>query len=208
MGVEIIAISPDDGRAFVVADGKIFLVRPPYTSSSIIEVSQKVVANAIHSYGFAECNLPFDGISEAVKFIKAKYIELKQQQDIELPSLEGLKDLLEPASDDILLNYVKTTESELISKEKHDAAESIAIELLNLENIKNNPELNEKVIAIIEKCHQIRMQKKAAFFAILAEQTREIINSNYPTLMERYSPDDIIRLQEDVLERGQLLPLI
>lgn len=206
MRVEIIAISPEDGQAIVVHSEKILLMRPPYTNSALTEVSQKVVENAIHSYGFAECNLSFDGLIEAVKFIKAKYIDLKQQQDIELPSLEDLKDLLEPASDDILLNYLKTTESELISKGKQDAAESIALELLKLENIKNNPDLNEKVIALIIKCHQIRLQKTAASVAILAEQTEEILKTRYPMLMDRYPPGVITGLQEVVLERGQLLP--
>ncbi|MEA3281874.1 MAG: hypothetical protein U9Q68_04830 [Euryarchaeota archaeon] len=67
MKFKIIAAAPDDGWGFVSEEEKIFLLRPPYTSSDEIEVSMKVVENAIHIRGFEECDITLDTINEVVR---------------------------------------------------------------------------------------------------------------------------------------------
>ncbi len=159
MKIKIIAIAPNDGVGFVEKEGKIFLLRPPYTSSSQIEVSRKVVENAIYSYGFEECDIALNSISNVVKYLKKTYIKSMKKQGIGLPSLEQLKELLKYATDDVLLKYLKRAKNELIPEGRLDAAESIVLDLMKLEKVQHNPEMQKMGIDILEKCNQERIKR-------------------------------------------------
>ena len=78
MEIKIMATAPKDGWGFIEKDGKLFLLRPPYTTSDQIEVTIKDLSKAIHSYGFEECAISLNSINETVKFLKEAYIETKK----------------------------------------------------------------------------------------------------------------------------------
>jgi len=138
MKIKIIAIAPNDGWGFIEKEEIIFLLRPPYTTSNQIEASSKVVENAIHKYGFVECDSTFSSMREVVRFLKETFVRLMKEQGIGTPSSEELRGLLKYATDDVLLEYLKKTEKELIPEGKLDAAEAIALELMKLEKVKND----------------------------------------------------------------------
>ena len=161
MKIKIIAIAPSDGWAFIIKEYKIFLLRPPYISSNQIEVSEKDVETAIHLHGFEECNFDFYSLHEVVEFLKTKYIESMKNQGIGLPSSEQLRELLKYAPDDVLLQYLKRAEEELIPEGKLDAAESIALELLKLDKVKENLEMHDMAEDILNKCNQKKFYMEA-----------------------------------------------
>jgi len=169
MKIKIIAIAPNDGWAFIIKEYKIFLLHPPYISSNQIEVSEKDVGTAIHLHGFEECNFDFNSLHEVIEFLKTKYIESMKKQGIGLPSSEQLRELLKYAPDDVLLQYLKRAEEELIPEGKLDAAESIALELLKLDKVKDNLEMHDMAADILDKCNQKKFDvvikpKKPGFF--------------------------------------------
>lgn len=206
MEIKIIAIAPNDGWGFIEKEEKISLLRPPYTSSNLIEVSRKEVENAIHLHGFEECDISLNGINEAVKFLKEKYIESKETQGIDLPSSKQLRELLKYATDDVLLEYLSKAQRELIPEGKLDAAESIALELMKLESVNDNPEMREKGIDILEKCSQGRKRVKELEFGISNKQ-QETWRDRFPYVVDIYSIDSIRDYSKSIKERGQLLPI-
>lgn len=151
MKFKIIAAAPDDGWGFVSEEEKIFLLRPPYTSSDKIEVSMKVVESAIHIRGFEEYDISLDTINEVVRSLKEIYIESKRRQGIDPPSSEHLKEFLKYAADDVLLGYLNRANDELIPEGKFDAAGAIASDLLDLENVRNNAEMLSMGLGILKK---------------------------------------------------------
>ncbi len=154
MKFKIIAAAPDDGWGFVLEEEKIFILRPPYTSSDKMEVSMKVVESAIHIRGFEECDITLDTINEVVRSLKEMYIESKRKQGIDPPSSEKLKEFLKYATDDILFGYLTRARDELIPEEQYDAAAAVALDLMKLERVGENAKMWEIGLDILEKCKQ------------------------------------------------------
>lgn len=101
MEIKIIAMAPYDGWAFIEREKKIFLLKPPYISSELSEVSEKLVENAVCTYGFEECDITFDSMNGVIRFVKDQFVESRKELGIDVPSSEELRDLLKYSNDDV-----------------------------------------------------------------------------------------------------------
>lgn len=208
MGIEVIAIAPNDGWAFIKKeDSKIFLLRPPYTSSDQIEASEKDLENAIHLHGFDECAHSFSNIKEVIRFLKDKYVEAMKNLGIELPSLDDLKELLKYASDDILLEFLEKAEKDLIPRGKLDVAISIALDIMKLEKARANPKICSMAVAILEECNQKKREKEELSETLMEESQRETWEDRFPNAANKYSVAAMIRYKESIRDKGQILPV-
>ncbi len=207
MEIKVIAIAPNDGWAFIIQEDKIFLLRPPYVASNQIEVSEKDVENALHLHGFEECNLDFNSLREVVEFLKNKYIESMKNQGTGLPSSEQLRELLKYAPDDVLLQYLKRAEEELIPEGKLNAAESIALELMKLDNVKENHEMYKMAMGVLEKSKRQKREMEELAIAKIEENQRKTWKDRFPNAMGKYSVEFMINYRKSICRRGQLLPL-
>ena len=207
MGIKVIAIAPYDEWAFIEKEGEIFLLRPPYTASNLVEVSEQVVGNAIHKYGFVECDFTFSSMREVVRFLKETFVRLMKEQGIGTPSSEELRGLLKYATDDVLLEYLKKAEKELIPEGKLDAAEAIALELMKLEKVKNDLRMLDMCRDILEKCSQTRRRLKEELASEMSNNQEETWNDKFPDVFGTCSIRDITRLAKTIAERGQILPV-
>lgn len=206
MKFKIIAAAPADGWGFVSEEEKIFLLRPPYTSSDKIEVSMKVVENAIHIRGFEEYDLTLDTINEVVRSLKEMYIESKRKQGIDPPSSEKLKEFMKYATDDMLLEYLNKANDELIPERKLDATEAIALDLLNLENVQNNTEMLSMGMDILKKCRQEREGlEKLVFDASTSSQ--ETWADRFPNAVDKYLLTPLVEYQKRISSSGQMMPM-
>ena len=206
MEIKIIAIAPKDGWGFIEKEEKLFLLRPPYTTSDQIEVTIKDLSKAIHSYGFEECAISLNSINETVKFLKEAYIETKKTQGIELPSFEKLREGLKYATDDVLLEYLKRAKSELIPEGKLDAAESVTIDLMKLERVMTNQEMQKMAIDILENCKEERERLRDLENQI-RENQEETWKARFLGVESTYPIDAIRRRQRNITKEGQILPL-
>lgn len=186
MKVRAIAIAPHDGWAFIVKEEKIFLLRPPYVPSDLDEVSEKVVENAVGTYGFEECDITFDSIDEVIRFLKDQFVKSRKDLGIEVPSSKELRKLLEYASDNVLLEYLRRAEEELIPERKLRAAESIASDLMKLEQVRNSPEMKRMATRILEKCKKDRKRFEEDILVKAKLISREIVNKEFPEEKEYF----------------------
>lgn len=200
------ATAPKDGWGFIEKDGKLLLLRPPYTTSDQIEVTIKDLSKAIHSYGFEECAISLNSINETVKFLKDAYIETKKTQGVELPSFEKLREGLKYATDDVLLEYLKRAKRELIPEGKLDAAESVTIDLMKLEQVMTNPEMQKMAIDILENCKEERERLRDLENQIRDNQ-EETWKDRFLGVESTYPIDAIRRRQRNITKEGQILPL-
>jgi len=207
MKFKIIAAAPDDGWGFVSEEEKIFLLRPPYTSSDKIEVSMKVVENAIHIRGFEEYDITLNTVNEVVRSLKEMYIESKRRQGIDPPSSEQLKEFLKYATDDVLFGYLNRANDELIPEGKLDAAEAIASDLLDLENVRNNTDMSHIATDILKKCSQERKSRKQSIHDLLSSDSQRTWADKYPHATAIYSVDSINERQKLISARGQMMPM-
>ncbi len=206
MKVKLIAIAPNDGWGFIAEEEKIFLLRPPYIFSNQIEVSNKTLENAIHLHGFEECDFTFSGMNELVRFLKQEYIKSKENQGVNLPSSKQLKELLRYATDDVLLEYLGRAQRELIPEGRHDAAESIALELMKLDRVIRNPVMSKKAIYILVKCRQ-EAKRREKLATEISNNRKKTWKTRFPQAAGRYPVASMIEHQKLVSTRRQLLPI-
>lgn len=204
--IKLIAIAPHDGWAFITKEKKIFILEPPYESSNMSEVSEKVVENAVGKYGFEECNIPLNSMKEVIRYIKDQFIKSRKDLGIETPSSEELKDLLKYFEDDVLLEYLRRAREELIPEGKFDAAEAIALDILKLEKAKNNPKIQEIAIEVLEDC-QKRRNGLEKLRNEISNNKMEEWDKKFPRTMEEYALSSVAEYSRSIQRRGQLLPM-
>jgi hypothetical protein len=201
MKIKLIAAAPYDGWAFIIKNERLYLLRPPYQADDLIESSEKDLAVAISKYNFQECHRSFDNFEEAINFLEEKYAEAMEKLGISLPDTESLKSLLEYAAEDILQDFLDKAEKELIPIRNLDAAESIALELLQLENVKRNQTLFKQAVDIIKRCQLERKELKR-----LTKKSHRF-SQKYPNAIKKYTKNSIFESMNDIYTSRQLLPV-
>ncbi len=201
MKIKLISVAPYDGWAFIIKNEHLYLLRPPYQADDLIESSEKDLTVAISKYNFQACDLSFDSLKETIDFLEEKYVEAMRKLGFSLPGTEELKSLLEYASDDILQDFLDKAEKELIPMRNLDAAESIAMELIQLEIVKKNQTMLNRAIDIIKKCRNEKNGLKQ-----LAKKSPPL-DKKYPNATKRYTKKSIYERMNDTHSTRQLLPV-
>lgn len=206
MEIKIIAISKNDGWAFIVIEENLFLLRPPYMPSNLIEVSEKDVENAIHLHGFESCDITQNNTKEVVRFLKEQYVESKKSQGIDSPTSNELKELLKYANNDILQEYLEKIKSELIPKGKLVEAEILALEMMKLEKVRSNADMYANVINIIEEC-VTRREKREKLTMEIRNSKKENWKEKFPSAFNKFSGEKIINYVKKIQDRKSLFSI-
>lgn len=201
MKIKMTAIAPFDGWAFISEEENLYLLRPPYHSGDLIEASEKDLANAVHKYGFHECDFDFNTITETVHFLKDKYVEAIKKQGVSLPGKEQLKSLLRHATDDILWDYLEKADKEFIPQRNLDAAESIAVALMRVEKVKKNEKMFNTTLDIINRVREERNKLKDFML------NSAILKHKFPNAEKRYTRKSILEIMNFTYKNKQLLPV-
>lgn len=125
-GIKLVALAAHDGWGIIQEDEDLFLLRPPYTVSGKIQCTEKELEEAVVKHGFRSVDCTFSNYAELIQFIKNEYIKANKKSSKAVPTLEELKDLLEYASEDVLIKFLDRAETDLIPGGKIEAAESLA----------------------------------------------------------------------------------
>jgi len=201
MKIKFIAVAPYDGWAFIIKDEHLYLLRPPYQANDLIESSEKDLAVAISKYNFQECHSSFDNFEETINFLEEKYIKEMEKLGFSLPDTGELKSLIEYADEDILQDFLDKAEKELIPLRSLDAAESIALELIQLENVKKNQTMFKRAIEIIKKCQHERNELKR----LLKKPIK--FSQKYPNAIKMYTKKSLYESMNYICSTRQLLPI-
>ncbi|HLP62753.1 MAG TPA: hypothetical protein VK186_28200 [Candidatus Deferrimicrobium sp.] len=201
MKIKMIAIAPYDGWAFIIKEEQLYLLRPPYRSKDLLEVGEKDLENALHKYGFQEFDHAFNNLAETIDYLNEKYMEAMKRKGISLPDKEQLKELLEYATEEILVGYLEKAEREFIPQRNLDAAESIALALLPLEKVIQNEDIFQKTYAILNRCKEERERLNNII------KTPNKATGIFPTAELRYTLEAIRELSEFFYRKKQLLPV-
>lgn len=192
--IEIIALSLDNEWAFVKHDNKIFLFRPPYLPSNQMEVSEKIVDNALQLKVFKEYKYSFNNMREVINFLQDQYIGLAKKLGVNEPSQDDLKDFLNYASDEDLIDYLKRAKNEFIPKNL-DIAETIAIDMLGL--MRENKDIKNMAIDILEKVLKVREDKKKVMQMVVEERQMKW-KARYTNTFGKFSSESVFKRAEKV----------
>lgn len=205
MKIRIIAMAQEDGWGIIKKDEQMFILRPPYKNSDLMEVSTKEFEKAISLYGFEECDIPLGSINEVITLLKGNYVEAMEKIGVgKLPSNQ-LREMLKYATEDILKEFLDRAQKDLIPSGKFDAAESIAFELMKIETVSKNSELLKMAVNVLEKCTQIKKERQS--LAIMTTTNdNESWQNKFSSTIRKYSLKDIKTLAQIISTRGKILP--
>jgi hypothetical protein len=195
MKIRLLAIAPEEGWAFFSQSGqsgavdKIYLLRPPYTKESLVEVAKEIVEKAVFHHGFEACeDIPFDNLAALIAYMERRFVEIEEAQGKGMPSLEELRGLLEFADDDVLNMFLTRTEDELIPQRAFGPARTIATDLLRLDTVIANLEMRQRALDILDKCNQAEAYRPQILDEIASHQTQQWQN-RFPNATKRYTPE-------------------
>ncbi len=199
MEIKIIAAAPYDGWAFILKEERLYLLKPPYRSSDLMESSARDLEKALHHYGFQAHDREFSSFYQLIQYLKQEYVKNMKELGFSDPSREELTSLLEYASDEILEEYLEKVEKELIPHRKLAAAESILIQFLYLEKVCKNDAQKNRVLALLQEC---RRQK-----GLLSDLLKKENGHVFTSLEEKYQEKDIIKVKKNIIKWGQMFPI-
>jgi len=198
-------MAQEDGWGIIKKDEQMFILRPPYKNSDLIEVSTKEFEKAISLYGFEECDIPLGSINEVITVLKGNYVEAMKKIGVgRLPSNQ-LREMLKYATEDILNEYLERAQKDLIPSGRLDAAESIAFELMKIEKVLKNPELSGMAFNVLEKCNQIKKERQNLAIMTITNEN-ESWSNKFKSAIEKYSFNAIKTQVQIVSTRGRILP--
>lgn len=201
--IKIVALAPRDGWAFVEENEDLFLLRPPYTVSSKIQCTAKELEEAVVKHGYHSVNYPFKNYSELIQFIKDEYIRAKKDSGAPTPPMQELKELLDYASEDVLLRFLEKADKELIPEGKIEAAESLALDLMKLDKLIENKKLFDHALDIIYKCADLRKKRKA--WEIKFQE--KSLKKKFINIVGKYSVEPISERMRATQQKGVLFPI-
>lgn len=204
MKIKIIAMATEDGWGIIKKDEKIFILRPPYENTDLIEISTKEFEKAICIYGYEECDIPLGSLNEVITLLKTEFVEAMKKIGVGRMPSSQLRELLKFATEDILKEYLDRCQTDLIPSGKLDAAESIAFELKKLEKVIKNPELTTMAFNVLEKCSQKRKEKQS--LAMMTNTNKKESWSKFKSAMKKYSFNAIMTQGQIVSTRGRISP--
>ncbi len=79
MLIKLVSIAPEDGWAFVVIDGRFYLVKPPYETEKFLEVTPNSYLGSIHMGGFLAEEREFDGWEQLFGYLRDRLLEVRPE---------------------------------------------------------------------------------------------------------------------------------
>jgi len=196
--LELLALAPADGWAFVRSDGRIRLVRPPYDQTTSSTVTERVVETAVLKHGFNRLGETkhFDSWQELIGFLNGTIREERSPEGLEV-GIGGR--MLEYAPLDVLSGFLDRVERELLPSHKWEAAQSVLTAMLELPRVRQDETLwtraTDLVIAAIQGAAGAR-QLLRTLPCDIAD-----FDSHFPRTSHRYGRDRVVSFAAVIAER-------
>lgn len=149
--LKLCAAAYEDGYAVYTEGDRMFMLRPPYRGQASIEVGCEALGRAITLHGFKQTNEQFEGISELIAHLKAKWSEaspLPPREAVDRRASESLR----RAEPDTLERLLIKIETEMMPRKRWDKLQRILQDILANENLRKCDDLYRKCCRLLEEC--------------------------------------------------------
>ncbi len=200
--LEVTAIAPRDGWAFVRDGGHIWLVRPPYTRATRAEVSEDAIGRAVSDHGFVVSDETFPSWAGVVAFLEDQTVSAAGAA---LEDSERLRRLLAHAPLDVIQGYLTRIASELIPQGEYAAALALLAELLELDSVKNRRDLLDGATTLNADCRHALARASAARAGLARDE--ELLSRQLPHVVRALGLEPVDALAREIDRRHQVLPV-
>jgi hypothetical protein len=202
--IELLALAPEDGWAYVKAGERIRLIRPPYTRCRSSVVGEQSVENALAKHGFMRSDDPercFRDWPALIQFLGARMLESLRAKRLEIAEDTGER-LLEFATVETLDRYLARIDAELIPNSRWDHAENLLVNMLCLPAIRDAAATYDRAVALLKKVQEGRRQEERAKIQLAVEDSD--FERVFPQASARYGRERITRVAERISSRGHV----
>lgn len=201
MMLRILAVTPEDGWAYVRSGDEIHLLRPPYTKSTTARVNEDAVAKAITAYGFSASEQECQDWKEVVFFLNQLVADSRDDLDA---SGHG-EAFLELATREDLVIFLDRVETELLPGHKWEHAENVLIALLKLQQIQQDSDLLTRTTTLMQNTYEgrTRAQRDRQQLATGGTDT----NALFPRVAKQYGQTVVTNYADNVRQQHQIFQL-
>lgn len=200
--LELLALAPEDGWAFVRTGESIWLVRPPYSRSDYCPVSEHALEKGVTRHGFSACERGFADWRELVDFLNEEVRKSREARGEQIVR-EGLgAQMMQFAPVDVLDRFLGRVETELLPSGSWEPAERLLIDMLRLPQVHQNPRLLARVSDLLGRTVTARKDSEARRQGIFEGDD---ILGQCPALGQRYNSDELAEFNRRVCRKGSVL---
>ena len=200
--LELIAVAPEDGWAFVRKDDRVWLIKPPYTVNAKIEVSGRAVDKALSDHGFHAAEGTFDGWRKLVIFLEQQVVANSPEP---LPTADKVRRLLRHAPAKVVEMYLDRIESELIPHWEWDGAFLLLSEITALDTLRDSPHVHQRTAELLKKWGEEKARAEMDRRTITHDL--EALAAELPHLAKKGAIDAVDQLASKIAVEGQILKL-
>lgn len=130
MNLQLLASIPQDGYAIMREGDSVFLLRPPYDLASRVVLRQDDVHDAVLKHGFNAEDTAFASYADLIDHLERQLQRSREESGIPVPDEAPLREALALAPPEVIRDFLRRTEIELIPDRKWDQAEDLLINIL------------------------------------------------------------------------------
>lgn len=202
--ISLIAAAFDDGWAFVRQGYTVYLVRPPYKRSSLVEVSESAALRAVHAHGFTPELRDYRDWAALIAFLREKIAESAAARAPRAEEIDAAARLLRRAPPDVVAGYLDRVERELLPSGEHRAAIRLLTALHGLEQVMTDPPLRARAARLLDAAAEAASASMDRRAALLDDE--KDLRRKFPRAMEQWG-EALPELMRSVRRRGSLLAM-
>ena len=156
--IQTVAVSYEDGWAYVRLDQRLYLIYPPYSSVGLTPADERTVERAIGTLGFSFLEREFRGWQELVSFLHDRVVEARRERGRDVAESAPGREFLRVAPAEELRNFLNRVESELIPQQKLEHAENLLLAMLTTPEVQDHRDITKRAAELMQRVHDHRGQ--------------------------------------------------
>ena len=204
--LELLAVAPEDGWAFVRENDATCLVRPPYAKSNVRKVDDAAVETALSKHGFVVPNRDrtFGDWATLVACLNRQVLQSRATAGRPVPELGAGEAILGVAPIDVLSGFLDRVENELLPTHQLDHADNVLTAMLKVPAARNNAELCERISVLLWKVRESRSVAEAFRREVARPSNFDL---KYPMIARSFGRDRVMELADKVASMGQVFAI-
>lgn len=152
--IRLLAITPEDGWAFVRSADRILLLRPPYEKRRHPSVEESTVARAVAVEGFEAADQSFPDWPALFAFLEERFLAERKMLPAALAP-KSVERILRHAPCSVLENLLDRIENELLLSRQWDADGELLARFLAVDS-PATASLRSRAADLLVRCQQMR----------------------------------------------------
>jgi hypothetical protein len=198
--IELLALAPEDGWAFVRSDGRIRLLRPPYGKRVHPEVAESEVARAVAVEGFEAADARFEDWTSIFAYLEKRFLASRPEPRREVTP-EVVERILRHAPPDALEGFLDRIERELLPDGQWAPASTLLMCFLAVESTAAAP-FRARAWQLLRRCQEEQFEAGKHLKDLAERVWAEVA----PEAVERYGAPTIRAYRQRIQQARSFIP--